>query len=441
MTPRKAIIVSPHFPPSTLAGVHRARLMAKGLPAHGWRPIVLSVAPEHYTERGDPALAALVAPDLAQLRVGAWSATLCRRFGVGDIGLRAFASLSAGLDAMIRRERPDVVFITGSPFYPLFLARQVRHRHGVPVILDFQDPWVSRFGATRPPWSKNGLSHRLATLLEPIAVKAADAVTSVSEVQNQEMLERWPWLRAERMSAIPIGGDPDDFTALRTNPLAARQVAFPAGTISFSYVGTFLPRARPLVETLFSALADLRRADPALAARLRFNFVGVSNQPDAQGSGPITPLAIAAGVEESVFEVPHRVPYLEALDILANSDALLLIGSDEPHYTASKIFPGLMSGRPFLSLFHAASSAHAILSSAGAGIALSFDSPETLADLRAEIALGLRRLALEPQSLGARDPASFSAYTADAVGAAYAGVFDRAIDAARARGWKGWTVS
>ena len=35
---RRCLITSPHFPPSTVAGVHRARHLAKHLPAHGWAP-------------------------------------------------------------------------------------------------------------------------------------------------------------------------------------------------------------------------------------------------------------------------------------------------------------------------------------------------------------------------------------------------------------------
>ena len=46
------------------------------------------------------------------------------------------------------------------------------------------------------------------------------------------------------------------------------------------------------------------------------------------------------------------MPYLEAIGVLARSDGITLIGSDEPHYTPSKIYPGLMAGRPFISLFH-----------------------------------------------------------------------------------------
>ena len=37
---RTCLIVSPYFPPSSLAGVHRARLISRHLPAFGWEPVL-----------------------------------------------------------------------------------------------------------------------------------------------------------------------------------------------------------------------------------------------------------------------------------------------------------------------------------------------------------------------------------------------------------------
>jgi hypothetical protein len=416
---RTVAIVSPYFPPSTLAGVHRARHLAKHLPAHGWRPIVLRVDERFYAEPGDPALADLVPTDLQQVRTRAIPAPLTRLAGVGDIGLRAWPHLARSLDRVIAAEHPDVVFITGSPFYPLLLAPRARRR-GVPVVLDFQDPWVSAHGATMKPGAKAWLAHRLAVSLEPTAVRAAAFITSVSDIQNDEMAARYPWLDRQRMAAIPIGGDPEDFTALRQHPTVS-PLLDPA-RINFSYVGTFLPRAAPLVERLFAGLAALRRDAPSLADRLRLNFVGVSNQPGG-GDYRILPLARDAGVEDLVCEIPARIPYLDALALLANSHALMLIGSDEPHYTASKIYPALMSGRPWLSLFHSASSAHAILEAAGGGQAIAFTGDAELQATAPILAAALGALAATPQAYGAVRAESIALYTADAIAMRFAEIF------------------
>ena len=421
---RTAVILSPYFPPSTVAGVHRARHLARGLPAHGWRPIVTRADERFYAEPGDPALAALVPADLEQVRTGALPAGLTRLFGVGDIGLRALPHFSWALAKTIEREQPDAILITGSPFYPMRLAPWLRRRFDIPVILDFQDPWVSAHGARRPFGSKGWAAHRLAAWLEPGAVRAAAWVTSVSEVQNREMAARYPWLDGTRMSAIPIGGDAADFAALRAG--APRPSLIDPARINFSYVGTFLPRAGPLASRLFEALALLRERSPALAERIRCNFIGTSNQPDGVGGERVRPLAAAAGVADLIAETPRRVPYLDALNVLAHSQALLLIGSGEPHYTASKIYPALLSGRPWLSLFHQASSAHAILQSAGGGLAHGFGDPAGLEALTPALAEALARLATAPESLGAPNPEAIAPYTAHAVAGQFAEVFEKA---------------
>lgn len=418
------LVLSPHFPPSTVAGVHRARHLAKHLPAHGWRPIVVRADERSYTEPGDPALAELVPADLEQARTSALPARLCRLVGVGDIGLRALPYFRSAIGRLIVAERPRLVFITGAPFYPMLLARGITSRFGLPVVLDFQDPWVSAHGATHSGISKAALAHRLAEALEPLAVRRAAFVTSVSQLQNEEMAARYPWLDRERMAAIPIGGDPDDFAALRKVPVAGAPLLDPS-MINFSYVGTLLPRAAPLFRQLFQALAQVRREAPDLARRLRFNFVGTSNHPGVAAGPRVLPLATQAGVADLVWELPRRLPYLEALSVLANSDVVLLIGSDEPHYTASKIYPALMSGRPYLSLFHSASSAHHILTAAGGGRAVAFADARELEASAPLLADATRVLATTPQEIGEVRPEAVEPYLARAIAGRFAGVFDK----------------
>ena len=418
---KTVVIVSPHFPPSALAGVHRARHLAKHLPAHGWRPLVLRVDEAQYEEPAEPALAALLPAGVEQIRVGAAPAALARRLGIGDLGLRGFWPLRRALARVAARRAPQAVLVTGSPFYPMLLSRFVRDSLRLPVVLDFQDPWVNADGAARPAWSKAGLAHRLAVALEPRAVRGASFITSVSERQNDELAQRNPAWPRERMAAIPIGGDPEDFAALRAAPSAPRlDPAF----INVSYVGAVLPRAAPLVRALFAALADLRRAEPRLGERLRLRFFGSSNNSAGHADYRVRAYAEALGVGDLIVETPQRLAYLDALALVAGSQGLLLIGSDEPHYTASKIYPALMSGVPYLSLYHAASSAHAILARAGGGVALSFASEAELAALRPALAEALRRLAAAPQTFGRADPLAYAPYSASAVARRFADVFD-----------------
>ncbi len=64
---------------------------------------------------------------------------------------------------------------------------------------------------------------------------------------------------------------------------------------------------------------------------------------------------------------------LEALNVLIQSDGLLVLGSDEPHYTASRIFPMLLTQRPLLGLYHTASSVCSIATVAAGVVVITHD--------------------------------------------------------------------
>jgi hypothetical protein len=433
VTTSTVVIVSPYFPPSTLAGVHRARHLAKHLPAVGWTPIVLCVDETDHEQILDPALASLVPNTVDVVKVCAINARWSRPIGVGDISIRAWFRLRAALFRLIETRNVAAVLITGSPFYPMLFAPSIKRKYGVPVILDFQDPWVSTWGASQPPLSKSGLAHRLAVALEPYALRAADFVTSVSETQNVEMARRYQWLDKSRMAAIPIGGDPDDFASISATTSRECADDLDPRFINLSYVGTFLPRSASLIKVLFRAFARLRLVQPALGARIRLNFIGTSNQPVESAPMRVLPIALAEGVGDAVHEISQRLPYLRALSIVAKSDGLLLIGSDEPHYTASKIYPALLSGRPFLSLFHSASSAHRTLAAAGGGYAFAFTTLGELEALEVPLSEGLRALANSPETMGRADPTSYAPFRAADIARRFSEVFDSLL----ARAYRG----
>ena len=85
------LIIYPHWPPSNLAGVHRARLISNFLPDLGWHPIVLTVKPEYYEEKPDYDFVKTVSPKTEVIY------TKARKIGkiriIGDIGIRAFKYL------------------------------------------------------------------------------------------------------------------------------------------------------------------------------------------------------------------------------------------------------------------------------------------------------------------------------------------------------------
>ena len=359
---RRVLMISPHFPPDSTAATHRVRLLAPHLPAYGWQPTVLTVDPRDYEGRLDPDLLASVPPDVKVVRTRAWPADVSRLAGVGDLGLRAFAGLWRGAADLMADARFDAVFITIYPAYPAMLGPLLKRRFPFTFVLDYQDPWVGEWGRSAGPLAggqpdlKSRVSRFVASRLEPYALRAADAVTAVSSATYEQALERTPDARPRRCAELPIGWDARDLERAGDGPST-----FPDdGLIHLSYVGTLLPTGFDTLRAVLAAVAELRASDPD-AFKLRLHFFGTSNQRTSDAPLRVMPVAAEYGLSDVVTERASRLDYFEALRVLRDSTAVLLLGSRERHYTPSKVFPALIARRPVFAVFHDASNATDLL--------------------------------------------------------------------------------
>ena len=363
---RRVLFVTPHFPPDSSAGTHRVRLLAPHMAAHGWEPTVLTVDARDYEGRLDTALATSVPADLRVVRARAWPASVTRRFGVGDLGLRAYRGLKQSAMELLARERFDAVFITIYPTYPALLGPSLKREYGVAFVLDYQDPWVGEWGRTvgpgveRQPDFKSRASRWVAERLEPIALAAADGVTAVSHATYEQALARTPAAHPRATAELPIGWDPSDLKFL-----GAPNRRFPDdGHVHVSYVGTLLPTGFETLRALFAALAS-ERVHNKHAHRVRLHFFGTSNLRSTDAPARVLPIAAEYGLADVVTEHAPRLDYFDALAVLRESTAVLLLGSRERHYTPSKVFPALVAERPVLALMHDASNAAGLLQGIG----------------------------------------------------------------------------
>src|SRR5207248_9778810 len=97
------------------------------------------------------------------------------------------------------------------PTYPALLGPMLKRKFGLPFVLDYQDPWVGAWGRSVGPASngrpdlKSRASRLVATRLEPIALRAADAVTAVSRATYEQALARAPPARPGIVEGLPTG--------------------------------------------------------------------------------------------------------------------------------------------------------------------------------------------------------------------------------------------
>jgi hypothetical protein len=167
-----------------------------------------------------------------------------------------------------------------------------------------------------------------------------------------------------------------------------------------------------------------------LYRRLRLHFIGTSNQTASQAPARVMPEAMALGVVDCVTEIAPRIDYLDALTALTQATALLLIGSSEPHYTPSRLYPALWAKRPLLAILHAESSAVEILRRATPSPAARIVACDghCLAQSRVEtIFTELRELVRNPvYDAAAVDMAAVGEYCAESLAGKLAAVFSHA---------------
>jgi hypothetical protein len=164
---------------------------------------------------------------------------------------------------------------------------------------------------------------------------------------------------------------------------------------------------------------------PELKSKLTVHFVGTSYAPKERATKTVEPLALEYGLSGVVSETTDRIPYFEALQCLLDADALFIPGSDDPGYTASKLYPYILAKKPLLAVFHEASSVVDILNKTKAGTVVAFKSGEGIEVISNRI-LTSGWLSSPISHLPSPDWTAFAPYTAREMTRRLCEVFDTA---------------
>jgi hypothetical protein len=430
---KRVLIVGADFTPSSHPPALRIRFFAQHLREFGWEPMVLTVDPNYYETAIDAENGKLLRSDVEVIRTRALSARLTRKLGFGDLGLRSLWHQWQALSRLVRQRKIDLVFIPVPPNPTLILGRLAQARFGIPYVIDYIDPVATEYywrlpRSQRPP--KHALAYAMGRLVERFAIANVAQITGVSQGTTDSVIARYPWLDRNRATEIPYGGEPADFDYIRRHP--RKNVLFDSadGLRHISYIGAYTLSMAPVLRALFAGIARARSRNPEQFSRVRVHFVGTRYASSRRQQEQVRPIAAELGIADLVDEHPDRVPYLEALNLLLDSHALLVVGSVEPHYTASKIFPYILAEKPLLTVFHERSSIVKILADTGAGEAITFSDERPLSQTVEEIAVHFQRLLdLPPDFRQSIRWKAFEPYTTRTMSAQLAKVFDKATKA------------
>jgi hypothetical protein len=364
----------------------------------GWEAHILTVRPDCVEGVRDPLLEQTVPNHITVSQTGALSVKHTKRIGMSSLSLRCFPFLLKAGDRILAKEKFDLAYFSTTVFTAMALGSRWRSRFGLPYVLDFQDPWLSDYykhsESSQPPGGrfKYGFSQFLAQRLEPDALRHVSHIISVSPEYPKTLRQRYSWLREDQFTVLPFGAPETDFQQLPS--LNVQQKIFDPndGKRHWVYVGRGGSDMALALQALFLGIQSDRDRHPEKWNSVKLHFVGTSYAPGNRAVKTVEPIAQELGVADLVEEHPHRVAYFEALQILVDSDAILLIGSDDPGYTASKLYPCILARKPIFALFHQQSSVVNILQCCKAGQVVTFNSQDNATDLLNDVTAQLNWL-------------------------------------------------
>lgn len=342
--PRRVLMVTLRYPPTSGVGIIQTLKHQKYLPLHGWvgdtltgpregssSPLTREPATEGPGEtirvRFPDPLSTAERLERGDAPGAARALRRLSRYALAPDGQALFAP-AALLRARGILERYDALYASGMPWSGLLAAAALKLRSRLPLVLGLRDPWVEPDGVRYGP-----ARNRVESIMEGMALNAADAVVVTAEGLRQDLLRRRPKLDG-RVSVIPNGYDEEDF---QTKPSAA------LSAFDIVHTGNFYGTKGPA--DLFAAMQRWFAAYPQRRSQVRIRLIG-----------PVRPSDRQAAKEYRLSDLVHfdgPMPHSEAVARLLSARLLVAIDySPEQARTRvlSKSFEYMRSGRPILFL-------------------------------------------------------------------------------------------
>jgi len=385
---KKILFIAYHFPPAGGGGVQRSLKFVKYLPEAGYLPIVLTIeAPDgrRWTPK-DQALMDEVPAGVEIHRVSipdeVHTPGKLERAARELLGLRSrFGKtwMERAIEAGTRiaeKEKPDLIFVTMSPFDGADAAAEISRRTGIPWVADLRDPWaLDEFQLHR-----TGLHRELEKAQMERSLESAALVIMNTPESARRVKETMPRIHPEKVVSLTNGYDAEDFAG-EVPPIGG-------GKFNIVHSGYFhaeqglmertrqrqyrlLGRTIPGVERLsrshyylLQALEQWLKEAPEIANEVRMHCVGVLSKSDQA--------LIDASPAKELFVCSGYLSHAECLRFVRGADLLFLPMHKMPAGMKAGLVPGktyeyMAAGRPVVATLPE-SDARDFLTQSGTGV-------------------------------------------------------------------------
>ena len=361
----RALIVSYAFPPWGEVGALRILNFCRRLPEYGIDPVVLTVK-EEYLDVRDASVT--LPPDLSVVRTdmvtnpldwyrkvkpAATATPNIRRPANGESPVQAsglrknvlaalhipdrywgwyWPALRAA-DQMLRRDKFDVLFSSGPPWIPHVIARRIKHKHRIPWLADFRDPWakLSHGNVERPGWW-----NRRSEKMEEDCVRDSDIVICNTQRLRDGMRQAYPAIDPEKFRFLSNGYD--DSASIQAPPGEAGPQKL------LLHLGSLYGERR--IDTFLSAFAKLLGSGQIPPHSAKVVFQGDTDAKYIAAADSIVPELI----KDKSVEFRPRVRFQEAQQLLWKSHLLLLFQGSHALQLPAKFYEYLQTGIPIFAV-------------------------------------------------------------------------------------------
>ncbi|NWN90420.1 glycosyltransferase [Marinobacter adhaerens] len=264
---------------------------------------------------------------------------------------------------IVKANNINAVFATGSPWSGLIVGYRISKATGVPLIVDFRDPWMNNpfhqsKGKFLDAWSKR---------LERKVVEHASAVSLNTQPLLEEFQERYPEQPTSKFFVMPNGFDESDFANVPQE--SARKSH---NDITLCHAGFLYGVRDPAA--LLNVIREVNKQLKTTGSKKKLIFRQVGDiQLDYNIKDRYEDL-----IAEGSLQLDPPQPYLECLKALKSADIVVNIQPATRSQIPSKLYDYLAINQPILSITPANGALGKLITQKGLGEQADFDEVEKI---------------------------------------------------------------
>ena len=204
----------------------------------------------------------------------------------------------------------EVVFSFSNPQASNILGAMLKKKLGIKFISHFSDPWYDN-----PYKSFSRLGAKKVKFLERFVIENSDRVVFTNDEAGELVMKKYPSQWKTKAITIPHCFKPAEYSEVKKNNQT--------GIFTFSHIGAFYKERNP--DFLFEALNRILLKRPS--ANFKIKLVGCAGHYTGYSNDDLKDSINRFRLDKFIEIIP-RVSYQESLELMKNSDCLIVIDAN-----------------------------------------------------------------------------------------------------------------